>query len=221
MIVKICGITTLHDARMALDAGTDWIGLNLVSGPRRIELPAVLNILKGLDAPAAAVALVHLPYGESDKSILMALTEHGVRRLQLYGTVTSSTIADLRGKGFETIFVCPVSNERSLEELDSFLATCGDARPDYVLFDAAVAGQAGGSGRRANWDAIADAHKQGRFQQWPLVILAGGLTPDNVGEAVQRIAPAGVDVSSGVESSPGLKDPRKIQAFLTAARADG
>ncbi len=216
MIVKICGIATLEDARCALDAGADWIGLNLVSGPRRVELSTALTILAALPDASRAVALTTLQ-GAHDPT-LNILADHGVRRLQPYGQVTPQAIAALQGRGLETIFLHPVVDEPSFAGLDKFLAACTDARPDYVLFDAAVEGQHGGTGRRANWEAMARARARGRYAHWPPVILAGGLTPDNVAEAVRLVAPAGVDVSSGVEAVPGRKDHAKMEGFLAAVR---
>ncbi len=219
MIVKICGITTLDDARFVLTAGADWIGLNLVSGPRRIELPGAITILNGLSNPSNVVGLVILQDGVLDDSIVAALRDHGVRRLQLYGQVTPEALGLLRQAGFETILVHPVVDEHSLEALDAFLIACGDTRPNYVLFDAAVEGQYGGTGQRANWEAMARARARGRYAHWPPVVLAGGLTSDNVAEAIRLVAPAGVDVSSGVEAAPGRKDPRKVEELIKSARS--
>lgn len=218
MIVKVCGITTLHDGRMALDAGADWIGLNLVSGPRRIELPAALSILKGLAHPFRAVVLVNVTGDVPDESIFTALVSHGVQRLQLYGEVTPQAVATLCGGGFEIVFVQPVGEEQSLKALDAFLADCGSTAPQFVLFDSAVKGRAGGTGQKADWEAIARARELDRFADWPAVILAGGLTPENVAEAISRTMPAGVDVSSGVESAPGRKNREKIKRFVAAVR---
>jgi len=218
MIVKICGITTLDDARFAIDAGADWIGLNLVSGPRRIELPAALAILKGLSDPAHAVGLIALQNGVVEDSIASALCDHHVRRLQLYGQVTPQAIRSLQQAGFETILAQPVVDEHSLTALDALLTVCSDARPDYVLFDAVVEGQVGGTGQRANWEAMAHARARGRYSHWPPVILAGGLTSGNVAEGIRLVAPVGVDVSSGVEAAPGRKDPRKVGEFIRSVR---
>jgi phosphoribosylanthranilate isomerase len=212
MIVKICGITTLEDARFALHAGADWIGLNLVSGPRRIELSTALAILAALPDASRAVALTRLQ-GVDDPTVNI-LADHAVRRLQPYGQVTPEAIAALQGRGLETILVHTVVDEPSFAGLDGFLAACTDARPNYVLFDAAAEGQHGGTGRRANWEATARARARGRYAHWPPVILAGGLTPDNVAEAIRLVAPVGVDVSSGVEATPGRKDPRKVEEFI-------
>jgi len=224
MIVKICGITDVDDARHALDCGADWIGLNLVSGPRKIELAAAVAIAGQLPNPSRAVVLTASPFqgggrgkGQDDRT-LTALHNAGITRLQLYGAVTNEVLGVLRERGFETILVQPVSDERSLAALDEFLAKCGGARPDYVLFDAAGGDRQGGTGRRANWSALAAAYAAGRYAGWPPVILAGGLTPGNVVQAVRTVHPAGVDVSSGVELAPGRKDHTKVRAFVSAAR---
>ncbi len=255
MIVKICGITTVEDARYALGCGADWIGLNLVAGPRRIEISAAVSIAAQLPDPSRAVALTAFPgatpynpplrRGEANSlpADLETLRRAGVLRLQVYGAVTAEVLGDLNGRGFETILVHPLADEASFDALENFLARCGDRRPDYVLFDApsfepqaeargsSAESQAlrspresgtisplGGTGRRANWMALADAYTAGRYAAWPPILLAGGLTPHNVGEAIRVTHPVGVDVSSGVEMSPGRKDPEKVTAFVRAAR---
>lgn len=219
MIVKVCGITTLADAQMALGAGADWIGLNLVAGPRRIDLTDALSILSDLADPYRAVALVNLKDEAADESTLSALAKHDVHRLQLYGQVTAQGVATLSGRGFDIIYVQPVGDERSFDELDSFLTAFDAGGPEFVLFDSAVKGRVGGTGQAANWEAIARARELGLFEAWPPVILAGGLTPENVATAISRTLPDGVDVSTGVESAPGHKDPRKVEAFLKAVYA--
>ncbi len=218
MLVKICGVTTVDDARAALAAGADWIGLNLVDGPRRIDPDTAARILSRLDDPGRAVGLVTLERGAFVPSMAATLRDHGVRRLQLYGEVTPEAVGRCSAEGFETIVVQPVENEASLTLLDEFLAACLDARPSFVLFDAATPDRLGGTGQPANRAVIAGARQAGRFAGWPPVLLAGGLTPDNVADAVAAVLPAGVDVSSGVEAQPGRKDPAKVNAFIVAAR---
>ena len=218
MLVKICGVTNVGDARAALTAGADWIGLNLVAGPRRVDLDTAAHILSRLDDPGCAVGLVTLEAGGFMPSPAAKLGEHGLRRLQLYGEVTPEAVGRCTAEGFETIVVQPVQDEGSLTLLDEFLAACRDARPSFVLFDAAAGDRLGGTGKPANWAAIARARAAGRFAAWPPVLLAGGLTPTNVADAVAAVSPAGVDVSSGVESQPGSKDPVKVRAFIAAAR---
>lgn len=218
MIVKICGITNADDARLALEAGADWIGLNLVAGPRRITIEIATEIAASIDAPASAVALVLLDDNRLDATTAGELTAAGIRRLQLYGDVSPESVRTLADRGFESIAVFHVAGSASIDKINDFLENCGAAPPAYVLLDAAVPGQLGGTGRQADWNAIATARAEGRLDRWPPIILAGGLTPENVAEAISRIAPHGIDASSGVESAPGRKDQAKLQSLIAAAK---
>jgi len=219
MIVKICGVTSKEDAKQALDAGADWIGLNLVAGPRRIHAGQAIEIIQALPDPSSAVVLWNVAEEAwlADGG-LRSLLDAGVRRVQLYGAVSPDVFVEAAGSGLETIMVWHVAGKTSLSEWETFLGRCGQARPDYVLFDARVEGQLGGTGLTADWDALETCRRDGSWNHWPRVILAGGLTPDNVGPAAARTNPFGVDVSSGVESEPGRKDYRKVEAFIRAAR---
>jgi len=274
MIIKICGITHIDDARDALAAGADWIGLNLVGGPRRIDLSAAVGILSQLDDPPRAVVLVAIENDELPPTTAAMLHTHAVRRLQLYGQVTPKAVRRLADGGFESILVTPAPlhaspgasgaeclgaqvrrrpkpphscvtpearginaaaqdrthNDDWVAALERFLTEYREGRPAhdtttgqgpaYILFDAQTPGRPGGTGQTANWAAIATARRDDRSTNWPPVLLAGGLTPDNVAEAIDAVHPTGVDVSSGVEleNKPGSKDPAKVRAFIAAAR---
>lgn len=217
MLVKICGITNVEDAQMALSAGADWIGLNLVAGPRRIDLATAEVILRKLDDPARAVALLPLDTEGADRPTLSVLRARGVRRLQLYGDVSPESIARLDSAGFDCIVVLHVNDDAAIDSIDELLAAYGDHHPSHLLFDAGSPEQLGGTGQRADWELIARARDVGRCDHWPPLILAGGLNPANISSAVQLVRPAGVDVSSGVESSPGQKDREKVKRFILAA----
>ncbi|MCH8146468.1 MAG: phosphoribosylanthranilate isomerase [Planctomycetes bacterium] len=217
-IIKICGCTGKDDARFALQNGADWIGLNLVGGPREIRLADALAILDGLDDPSRAVFLLSVEDETSFDKIIENLKPNGVRRLQLYGHVAPRIIQRAEQQGFETIKVQAIADEDSIRAADEFLSDCATAGPTYLLLDASSERQLGGTGRRANWPVIENAQQKGRLVDWPPQILAGGLNAENVAEALRRVRPAGVDVSSGVESSPGRKDPVKVTAFTEAVR---
>ena len=217
-VVKICGITCVEDGLFALQAGADWIGLNLVGGPRRLELPKARSILGRLDDPSRVVILASLFEGRLPASLPTMLRDCGVRRLQLYGGVTPEAIHALSDSGYETIVSWAIAGDESLADIAGFLTACEDSPPDYLLFDAAVPGQLGGTGIQANWETIAKALASGIADDWPAMILAGGLTPINVASAIHTLSPAGVDVSSGVESVPARKDHAKITAFVAAVR---
>jgi len=218
MIVKICGITNLTDARHALRCGADWIGLNLVGGPRRLALTQADEILTGLDDPEKVVVLVSLVGGRMPSLTAARLRNRGVRRIQLYGELTASSLQGMARNGYQVILARSVKSAESLTQLDTMLADCGEGTIDHLLFDASREGQMGGTGEQADWSAIVDARRRGLHKCWPPTLLAGGLNPDNVAEAIRVVAPAGVDVSSGVESEPGHKDPAKVAAFIDSAR---
>ncbi|MFQ5592270.1 MAG: hypothetical protein ACE5HE_13995, partial [Phycisphaerae bacterium] len=166
-----------------------------------------------------AVVLISLEAGRPSAASRRFLRSCGAGRLQLYGDVTPQAVAALRRGGFETVVPFPVSGEESLTHIDSFVSACAAVPPDYLLFDAAHPERVGGTGTRADWNAIEQWHGMGRINSWPPFIIAGGLTPGNIGDVVRTFSPAGVDVSSGVESAPGRKDQALVHAFIAAARA--
>lgn len=224
MTVKVCGVRSVGQAAMVLRAGADWIGLNLVGGPRRIDAETAERIVSSLEDRERAVVLWELGApGETgartaSTDTLERLRSVGVRRLQVYGVRGVAELRALSVRGFELVLVWHVRDEGSIAACDALLKTCGGARPGYVLLDAAAEGQLGGTGRRVNWEMLRACRESGRFADWPPMILAGGLTRENVGEAIDAVRPYGVDVSSGVESSPGIKDEERTRAFVLAAK---
>ena len=220
MIVKICGITDPGDATHALACGADWIGLNFVAGPRRIDWPAAQGILMRLDAPSWVVALVKVDRDPPDGELLSALRSHGVSRVQVYGGWSPATMAELACVGHEVVLPMPWEGFSTADRVDTLLSECdGDVQPAFILLDAAKPGQLGGTGERADWESIASARKAGRFDGWPPIILAGGLDVQNAAQAIHTVHPAGVDVSSGVETRLGRKDPALVEAMVRAVRA--
>ncbi len=219
MIVKVCGVTSLDDGKQALDAGADWIGLNLVSGPRKIELAHAMRIAAGLIDPSRAVALFAADNGSEWLRALAEIRAAGVHRVQLYGQVTPQAIREPVELGFESLFVHAAASPSDIESAGAFLKSCGSRPPGFILLDSAGATQLGGTGRRADWNAIAAARLAGKMSDWPPMLLAGGLTPENVQEAIRMVLPDGVDVSSGVESSPGRKDISKVHRFIQSIRS--
>jgi phosphoribosylanthranilate isomerase len=219
LIVKICGVTTRADARAALEAGADWIGLNFVGGPRCVDLDTARSIVLGLDRPDAVVALVQCDRKSGPPAALSGLYSLGVFRFQLYGEVSAETVAGLVARSCAVIVVQGLKARSSLEDLAQQLAAWGTIAPSFVLLDSAHGGALGGTGRKADWNLIEAARRDGLLARLPPFLIAGGLTPENVAEAVRRLSPAGVDVSSGVEASPGVKDNEKISRFVQAARA--
>jgi phosphoribosylanthranilate isomerase len=201
-IVKICGIKTLKDAQAAIDAGADYLGFNFYpKSIRFIEKSACAKITSVLKREHPQVKLVgvfvNLPVDEI-KDILQTCR---LDLAQLHGDETPETFAQLAPHAFRAFRGIPESNAGY--ERDEAPA---------MLIDAAVKGVYGGSGVTADWVAAAELAKK-----YPL-LLAGGLTPENVADAVRQVRPWGVDVASGVESAPGEKDAGKMKAFVQAVR---
>jgi phosphoribosylanthranilate isomerase len=210
--VKVCGITRSEWALAAADAGADAIGLVMADSPRRVTPAEAARIVRALPPWVAAVGVF---VNESPATILAAADEAGLTVVQLHGDEPPETVAAL-GR-LKVIKVFGIAGD------DDFAAACEWKRkserlgrvPDAYMVDARVAGgPKGGLGTRANWGLAARMILEG-FR--PLV-LAGGLGPENVAEAIRTVRPWGVDGSSALETAPGRKSPEKIRAFVEAAR---
>lgn len=198
--IKICGVRDEHAARAAADAGADAVGLVFVeSSPRHVEVSAAAKIVAGLPAFVEPVGLFVDASAEQIRTVCEAA---GIRSVQLHGREPISILDGLQG--LRVIRAMPFD----LNALDNALAWDEDPRVSAMLFDAAQ----GGSGEAIDWHALAAAAPG--FSK--PIILAGGLTPGNVAEAVSVVRPYAADVSSGVESSRGVKDPALIRAFCDA-----
>lgn len=196
MLIKICGVTTTEDAKAAADLGADAVGLNFWAGsPRRVDVARAVQIAEAL---GGAAMLVGLFVDAPDEEIEAVRAAVPLDVLQLHGQETPAACARWGPTGYWKAV-------RSLPELGAYSCTT------YVL-DAAVAGVPGGTGVPVVPALAAEAVRRAR------VILAGGLAPENVGAVVRALRPFGVDVASGVERSPGVKDLARIDAFVRAAR---
>jgi phosphoribosylanthranilate isomerase len=206
--VKICGVTTPADVEACAAAGADAVGVNFHPGSKRYVNPKESQpLLRSIPPLMAGVGVfVGLPI----RQITALAYQLGLRGVQLHGE--NREPAD--PFPFSLIAAFRVRDRQSLTAIDTYLQMCRTAGqlPAAVLVDAYVEGQEGGTGQTAPWDLLA-GYKPGV----PL-ILAGGLTPENVGEAIRTVRPDGVDVASGVESAPGKKDPDKVRRFVAAAR---
>lgn len=205
-LVKICGITSPADAAMAIEFGADALGFNFFPGSRRYLPPGPSrDWIATLPLVIEKVAVLVNPTW-SEAIELAALS--GITSLQLHGLETPDFCRRLAEEGIRFAKAVPVTDESSLRDLPSFST-------GTVVLDSARAGQFGGSGRTFRWEIarhFVEASPQLR------VVLAGGLTPENVAEAVALVRPFGVDVTSGVESSARVKDYGRLRAFITAAR---
>ncbi len=207
--IKICGVREPATVCVAVDAGADAIGLNFVpTSPRYISLADAMKIIEAVPPFVEAIGLFCDPSVEE----MILFDDTGLRTIQLHGDETRD-------------FVVSIPQHQVIKAVPDGPEACEPwrhppANLSSLLIDAPrCPGEAtGGTGRVVDWEALADVDRTGL----PPLILAGGLTPDNVGEAIRKVRPYAVDVSSGVESSPGVKDPARIYAFCQAVRdADG
>ncbi len=199
-LIKICGITTAADAAMVAHAGADAIGVNFWPGSKRFVGDAAADVL-------AAVPPGVLKFGvfvnATAVEVLETVERFGLDRAQLHGDERPSDFAALP----------PVLLVRAIRVRDqSSLAEAALWNADLFLYDAFVDGY-GGGGTTPPWTEIAAAGSASPF------LLAGGLHAGNVAAAIAATRPAGVDVASGVESAPGVKDATRVAAFIAAARA--
>lgn len=199
--IKICGVTTPEDARRAAEAGTDALGLNFYPKSPRFVTPsqaaAIVRALPPFTAPVGV--FVQMPLRQAT-AIAFQL---GLRGVQTYDAPPEDAFPFAHIPSFR------VKDAAGLDHIRRFVAV---SRPAAVLVDSFVDGQLGGTGHRAPWDLLVG------FDPGVPLILAGGLTPENVAEAIATVKPWGVDVASGVESAPGRKDPVKVARFIEAAR---
>jgi phosphoribosylanthranilate isomerase len=200
--IKICGITNVPDARAAVDAGADMIGLMFwEESPRHVASRTAMEIARQVPPFVARVGVfVNAP----EDRVRRAIRECGLNLVQFHGDETPEYCVQF---GLMSLKAFRIRDVDSLKILPAYPT-------DAWLLDAYAPGTPGGTGETFNWDLAVEAQRFGRP-----VFLAGGLTPENVAEAVRKVQPYAVDVSSGVESAPGKKDPDKIRRFITAARS--
>lgn len=231
--IKVCGITNLEDARAAVEAGADALGFVFAESSRRVDASTARMIASGLERN---VDLVGVFVDESPERIIDTAVEAGLTGVQLHGGETVDFARKLHAE-----LAClnsPVKLVRSINmpaaptgaeslgwdpsafgivEVDPHTA---EMKPGFfaaVLVDSGSATQRGGTGRTFDWHGT--RMLLAFIQSYTKVIVAGGLNPGNVRQAVELFRPWGVDVSSGVEMSPGKKDPEKVKAFIGAVRA--
>jgi len=199
--VKICGITNLPDAEVASAAGADAVGFNFYEkSPRHVSTRSAAEISRALPRYTLRVGVFVNP---PEEIVRRAIGECGLNLLQFHGDEPPEFCTQF---GLMSMKAFRVRDAASLKALREY-------QTDVWLLDAYASDTFGGTGEKFNWQLAVEAQKLGKP-----VFLAGGLTPDNVAQAIQQVQPFGVDVSSGVESSPGRKDAAKLRAFIKAAK---
>lgn len=196
--VKICGVTSEEDALLAVGLGASAVGFVLAPSPRQMAAQKVADIVKRLPQDTVTLGVFR---DESPQRVVEIVTQARLTGAQLHGHETPAQTQYVRERVGFVVKAFPAASPR--------LADAREFGADLVLVDA----PSPGSGRLVDFAVLEGLEDATRL------VLAGGLTPENVTEAISRVQPFGVDVSTGVESSPGVKDPRKVAAFIAAARA--
>jgi phosphoribosylanthranilate isomerase len=200
--VKICGITNLGDAQASVEAGADALGFVFYEkSPRHMTIPAAAGISKQIPGFIMRVGVFVNALREV---VVRAIGECGLTLLQFHGNEPPEYCSQF---GLMSMKAFRMRDAGTLKEMAKY-------QTNAWLLDANSPEAVGGSGEKFNWDLAVEAQKFGKP-----IFLAGGLTPENVAEAVRKVRPFGVDVSSGVEISPGKKDPVKVRAFINAVKA--
>ena len=212
--VKICGIQELADAQVAAEAGADFVGLVFVPGRRRrLDIDAARTIVSGLKAASGKTPqVVGLFADQSPDEVSRTIQACGLDLAQLCGDETPDYCNGVRGRVIKVLHVPEgAPGDGAIADLAERVRIYREAG-HLVALDRQVRGLHGGTGRSFDWNIAAALSNRGHS-----FLLAGGLSPDNVAEAVSVVRPWGVDVSSGVETD-GSKDPNKIRTFIGNAR---
>ena len=204
--VKICGITNYKDAEAACRFGADALGFVFAKSPRRITPDKAKDIIKKLPPHIVTVGVF---VDENREKVLKIARDCRLDCLQLHGNESPGYCKELK-KCYKIIKAVRVSDKESLKKLKGYDV-------DAFLLDSYVKGKKGGTGRKFDWALAAEAKKLGRRVRAP-VILAGGLDPVNIEDAIRRVKPYAVDASSGLESSPGRKNHGFVKKFIEKAR---
>jgi len=202
VIVKICGITNADDARVAASLGADAIGVNLVPSSKRfVTEDAAREIVRAVGQRLTVVGVV----ADLSLAAMRSLRDRlGLHELQLHGSEAPATLAGLLPRAYKAVRIGSAEDAKAAE----------DWTGETLLVDAMVDGELGGTGAAFDWRLVRGLSRARR------VILAGGLTPENVRTAIDIAEPYGVDVASGVEiaGEPRRKDEAKMRAFIESAR---
>lgn len=215
MWVKICGIRDLATAQQVAALAPDAIGLNFfTSSPRCVSKDTAREITALLPQSVSAVGVF---VNHSLAEICETATECRLAMVQLHGDERPEFLAELQTRLPAVPLLRAWRVDSDLVELQAYLAECQrlGVRLAGCLIDAKVAGSYGGTGHLPPWDVLWSSYLR---ETWPPLILAGGLTADNVAEGIRAVQPWGVDVASGVESQTGVKDLDRVARFIAAAR---
>jgi phosphoribosylanthranilate isomerase len=201
-VVKVCGITNPGDARVAVDAGADAIGLVFAESPRRVSVEEARKISTALPHNVLKVGVF---VDTEPEQVLRIARAVGLDLVQLHGDETPETVTAVRDGGVKVMKTLRMRDAASLEAFDGYEA-------DLFLLDAYSEKARGGTGERFDWGVAKSI--RGRDN----IVVAGGLGPENVREAVELFEPYGVDASSSLEEEPGKKNDERVRRFVLAAK---
>ena len=208
--IKICGLTRSIDAEYADAAGVEYLGVIFAGGPRERTSLQARDTLAGRRARKVGVFAA-----QSEETIATHVETVGLQVVQLHGDADAERVERVRAATGAEVWVVVRTADGVLPDGLETLCEASDA----LLIDAHVPGMLGGTGVQVPWDRLGESLDA--LDYHPRIVLAGGLTPENVAEAIDLVAPNVVDVSSGVESSTGVKDHARIRAFVAAVRSAG
>jgi phosphoribosylanthranilate isomerase len=201
--IKICGITRIEDARSAIKAGADAIGFVFAESPRKVTIKQAKTIITHLPKKVTKVGVF---VNEDPQVVRKIADECALDMVQFHGEETPEYCMQFRGPKLKIIKAFRISKK---------IPCIHRYKVDFYLLDTFVKNIQGGTGKTFNWDLAILAKKQG-----VPIILSGGLNENNIKDAIRKVKPFGVDVSSGVESLPGKKVASKIQKFIELARSE-
>ena len=202
-LVKICGITNKEDALAAAEFGVDLLGFVFSESPRQIEVNRAAEIVASLPPTVSTVGLF---VNETEIVVEMIQDQMRLNYLQFHGDEDPDYCKRLKNER-KVIKAFRIRDEASLVDIAKYDV-------DLYLLDAYAADARGGTGATFNWDLAIKAKEHGKP-----IILAGGLTPENVEDAIRKVRPYAVDVSSGIEASPGKKDHKLMEEFIRKAKS--
>ncbi len=209
--IKVCGITEIENAVMVAGSGVQWLGLNFwMHSKRYVDRLRARSIALAARNTNPDIKIVGVFVNHSAKEIESAIEAANLDYVQLHG---DETPVFAKRFGARCIKALPMEHDMDLGRLAEFECP-------YMLADA-CSPERGGSGRVANWELAARGVVSGKTAKRKGMFLAGGLTPENVGDAIAAVRPFAVDVASGVESQPGIKDPDALRRFVDAVQEAG
>ena len=207
--IKFCGLTRRADLEVAMELDAEYVGAVFAESPRRVTAEQARSLFEGV----SGTRRVGVFGAESADAIARTAERAGLDVVQLHGDQTPEEALAVKGvTGLETWVAIRVGNELMSTNLDAMISSA-----DAMLFDTRADGSLGGTGRAFDWELLTNLLDQHRHAR-PRIVLAGGLTPDLVPRAIAAVRPDVVDVSSGVEARPGVKDHDRMRAFAAAVR---